>query len=149
MFCFFSREVKKVFESKKVVRLTLLSLVLLNLTLQVKAQDFLILCNSTNSLEYSKTALSDEGTYFLLQGLTAEMEWQQISYFSDLRFSSDAQVGYKSEQTWNCELGTCFRNEYFSFNRQSMSYFISIKSDTYINKELLLSKDCLFDFPNI
>uniref|UniRef100_UPI0035615B4F hypothetical protein n=1 Tax=Halobacteriovorax sp. TaxID=2020862 RepID=UPI0035615B4F len=114
------------------MRLTVLCLILLNLFSPINAQDFLILCNRTNSLEYSKLALSDEGAYFLFQGLNSQMQWEQISYFSDLHITSDAQIGYKSEQTWACNLGTCFRNEYFSFSKQVLSYKKSIKSDTYI-----------------
>ncbi len=148
MLCFTCRKTKKIHCSKKEVILALSYFFLFNLFSPTQAQDFLILCNNTNSKEYSKLALSDEGTYFLFQGLNSEMEWEQISYFPDLFIIRDAQIGYKSEKSWDCQLGTCFRNEYFSFNRDTLNYSKSIKSESYTTEEKLFSDQCLFDFPN-
>lgn len=128
--------------------LTHLSLVILFSLSNTQAAQFLLLCELTPEEAFTKIGLTDYGNYFLLEGLTKERKWEQITYFPEIIFTSKKNLSFKSEDEWPCEIGTCYRNEYFNYIDGYLSYSKHMKTLNYSSNENYTSSLCRFDFPN-
>lgn len=148
MLRFTNGKAQEVCKEKERKVIALLSSLIIFINSSTIASEHLLICDNLNSNKYLKIALTDQGQYFTLETLSKDGHWEQLTFFSDLVIPSYGVLRFKDQQQWPCNSGTCYRKEFFSFDKDTLKYSKYLKSDTFNERIDLSSTTCLFDFPN-